>query len=516
MKATIKFYLALVWRRLPVMALIVILAAGLGVATAMQLPTVYSTSARLLVEGAAIPDDLASSTVRTGAAEQLDVIQQRLMTRANLIDIANKHSVFPNIREMTPDSIVDQMRRRTSIRSASGRDRATLMTISFEASDPQTAANVVNEYVTLILDENVRYRTNRAEDTEAFFSQEVDRLSGELDIQKDRILRFKQANADALPDNLSFRLNRQTLLQERVGEGERRIAELTEQKERLAAIYEASGALALVDERDMSPEERQMRDLQRQLSEALTIYSEENPKVKLLRTRLSQLEAAVTAQAPANADGVAEAASPLDIEVGRIDAQIDYISRQVNEAEAELAKVSDSIARTPSNAIALEALERDYSNIQSQYNGAVGRLARAQTGERIELLSKGQRIAVLEQASVPTDPTGPDRPRVAQAGVLAGFALAGGLFVLLELLNNAIRRPKELTTALGITPFAVLSYIETDQERRRRRILWAVVIGSLIVGVAVAVWAIQTYYLPMDLVVEKVADKLGLKGLLPF
>ena len=516
MKSTIKFYLALILRRLPVMALIAILAVGMGVAIAVQLPNVYSTSARLLVVGAEIPDELASSTVNTGAAEQLDVIQQLLLTRANLIDIANRHSVFPNVRDMTPDSIVEQMRRRTSIRSTSGRDRATLMTISFEASDPQTAANVVNDYVTLVLNENVRYRTDRAEGTESFFNQEVSRLSDDLDIQKDRILRFKQTNADALPDNMTFRMNRQTLLQERVAEGERRIGELTEQKERLIAIYEASGTLSLTNEANLSPEERQLRDLQRQLNEALAIYSEENPRVKLLRTRLSQLEAAVNGQNASSADKNAEVASPLDIEVGRIDAQIDYISRQVDEAEAELARVSDSIARTPSNAIALEALERDYENIQSQYNAAVSRLARAQTGERIELMSKGQRIAVLEQASVPTDPTGPNRPLVAQAGVLAGFAMAGGLFVLLELLNNAIRRPKEMTTALGITPFAVLSYIETDQERRRRRLLWILVIGGLIAGVSAAIWAAHTYYLPIDLLYTKVVDQLGLKEMLPF
>ena len=516
MKSTIKFYLALILRRLPVMALIAIVAVGMGVAIAVQLPNVYSTSARLLVVGAEIPDELASSTVNTGAAEQLDVIQQLLLTRANLIDIANRHSVFPNVRDMTPDSIVEQMRRRTSIRSTSGRDRATLMTISFEASDPQTAANVVNDYVTLVLNENVRYRTDRAEGTESFFNQEVSRLSDDLDIQKDRILRFKQTNADALPDNMTFRMNRQTLLQERVAEGERRIGELTEQKERLIAIYEASGTLSLTNEANLSPEERQLRDLQRQLNEALAIYSEENPRVKLLRTRLSQLEAAVNGQNASSADKNAEVASPLDIEVGRIDAQIDYISRQVDEAEAELARVSDSIARTPSNAIALEALERDYENIQSQYNAAVSRLARAQTGERIELMSKGQRIAVLEQASVPTNPTGPNRPRIAQAGVLAGFAMAGGLFVLLELLNNAIRRPKEMTTALGITPFAVLSYIETDQERRRRRLLWILVIGGLIAGVSAAIWAAHTYYLPIDLLYTKVVDQLGLKEMLPF
>ena len=515
MKSMVMFYLALIWRRLPAMLLIVLLTAGLGVAVAVQSPEVYSTSARLLVERAEIPDSLAASTVQTDAAEQLDVIEQRLMTRTNLIEVANKFSVLPNSSNMTPDAILEQMRERTTIRTTSGRNSATLMTISFETNDPRIAASVVNEYVTLILDENVRYRTNWAEGTEFFFRQEVERLSGDLDIQKDRILRFKQTNSDALPDNLEFRLNRQTMLQERIAEGQRRIAELTEQKERITAVYQASGGLGMMNVENLTPEQRQLRDLQSQLNEALTVYSAENPRVKLLQTRIDQLETVVAAQSGGMNPGT-EPASVLDVEIGQIDAQIDVINRQLTAAETELEAVSDSISRTPANAIALEALERDYANIQSQYNAAVARLAQAQTGERIELMSKGERITVLEQASVPTDPTGPNRPRIAQAGILAGFALAAGLFVLLELLNTAIRRPKELTTALGITPFAVLSYIETDAERRRRRLLWTILIGGGLLAIAGALWAIQTYYLPLDLVFTRVVEKLGLSDALPF
>lgn len=518
MKSMVKFYLALIWRRLPAMILIVLLAAGLGVAMAVQSPDVYRTSARLLVEGAEIPDNLAASTVQTTAAEQLDVIEQRLMTRANLIAIANKFAVFPGASGMTPDTIVEQMRDKTSISRTSGRNSATLMTISFETSDPRIAANVVNEYVTLILDENVRYRTNRAEGTESFFRQEVERLSGDLDIQKDRILRFKQTNADALPDNIGFRLSRQSMLQQQIAEGQRRVGELTEQKQRITAVYQASGGLGTMNTANLSPEQRQLNDLQSQLSEALAVYSAENPRVKLLQTRIDQLKTVVAAQAGATAgdETTTGTASVLDVELGQIDAQIDIINRQVAAAEAELESVSDTIARTPANAIALEALERDYANIQSQYNAAVARLAQAQTGERIELMSKGERITVLEQASVPTNPTGPDRPRIATAGVLGGFALAGGLFVLLEMLNTAIRRPKELTTALGITPFAVLSYIETDGERRRRRLLWTILIGGFVVAIVVGLWAIQTFYMPLDFVFARVVEKLGLSDALPF
>ena len=63
-----------------------------------------------------------------------------------------------------------------------------------------------------------------------------------------------------------------------------------------------------------------------------------------------------------------------------------------------------SIEATPGNAIALDTLERDYANTRTQYDQAVANRARAETGDLIEALAKGQRISVIEQAIAPREP----------------------------------------------------------------------------------------------------------------
>ena len=163
MISDIQFYVKLVARRLPAMVVLFLLAACAGVIIALRLPTMYQTSAKLLVESAQISGDLVRSTVQVNASEQLEVIQQRLLTRANLIDIANDLNVFPDAASMTPDEIVGKMRSSTRIRRTSGRDKATIMTLSFEAQNPRKAAQVVNEYVTIVLATNSNFRTERAE-----------------------------------------------------------------------------------------------------------------------------------------------------------------------------------------------------------------------------------------------------------------------------------------------------------------------------------------------------------------
>jgi uncharacterized protein involved in exopolysaccharide biosynthesis len=81
----LKFYFSLFLRRLPWFLLLLALGSAIGITLARVLPPVYVAQARLVVESEQIPDSLAASTVQTKATEQLQIIQQRILTRATLI-----------------------------------------------------------------------------------------------------------------------------------------------------------------------------------------------------------------------------------------------------------------------------------------------------------------------------------------------------------------------------------------------------------------------------------------------
>ena len=124
MISDLRFYLSLLPRRLPVMAVLFLVSSIASVIIAQRLPPMYSTSATLLVESPQISEDLVRSTVQVTASEQLQVIQQRLLTRSNLLDIAREVTVFPEQNTMTPDKIVEGMREATNISLSVGRDQA--------------------------------------------------------------------------------------------------------------------------------------------------------------------------------------------------------------------------------------------------------------------------------------------------------------------------------------------------------------------------------------------------------
>ena len=513
MNLDIQFYWGLLLRRLPAMtALFLVCAVSAGVA-ALKLPPTFSTSAQLLVEEAQIPDSMISTVVQTDANQQLQVIEQRLLTRANMLDIARKFDVFEDIRTMSPDTIVDEMRRQTTIRRTGGRGQATLMNVAFEARSGQVAALVVNEYVTLILQESSDFRMSRAENTLSFFEQEVTRLSDDLDVQSSQIITFKNDNATALPGDLTYRQNRQTLLQERQSRLERDIASLERQRNNMVTVFEATGAAALDGQTTRDPGAEALARLRLEMEQALAIYSESNPRVVLLRNRIENLEQTIQESAPAQGaqtENKTPEISMLDLSLAELDQRKESMQQELDATSIELTELEDSLRATAANAVVLGALERDFENIQARYNDAVRNLNQARVNERIEVSAQGQRVTVIENATVPQEPSGPNRLKLIAAGIAAGTGLAVGLFVLLEALNRTIRRPFEMQSKFGIIPLAVIPYMESSRERLTRRIALIAAFVAVLIAVPAALYLIDTMYMPLDILANKVFDRLGL------
>ncbi len=520
----VRFYLSLFLRRLPYFLLFVALGSVIGVTLARILPPVYLAEARLVVESEQIPDELAASTVRTEATVQLQIIQQRILTRDRLLEMANRLQIYAPVpgvstRRLDPDEIVEDLRERIRIVTtggtlSGGQAQATLVAVSFEAPTAVLSAAVTNEVVTLILQENVAMRTTVAAQTLDFFEREVERLDQELAQQGGKILAFKNANKDALPDSLEFRRTQQAAAQERVLQMDRETAVLKDRRDRLVQIYEQTGQIEPGSNANQTEEERQLQALKEQMAQILSVLSPENPRAQILQSQIEALERVVAEQ---RAAGGASPANPemsvYDLQLSDIDGQLAFIDAQRSQVLAELDALRVSIDATPGNSIALATLERDYDNTRSLYDVAVANRARAETGDVIEALAKGQRISIIEQAIAPQEPESPNRPLVALAGLVVGSALGVGVVLLLEVLNTSVRRPMDLTAKLGIAPFATLPFMRTAGQLHRRRAIIISVFAVVVLAIPIGLWALDTYYRPLDLLIDQVLNWTDLAGL---
>lgn len=510
----LRFYYALFLRRIHWFLLVAIAVSAFGIFMAKILPTVYVANATLVVESEQIPDTLAASTVRTQASEQLQIIQQRILTRETLVDMANRLKIYApenggKARPQDPDKLVLDLRKRIKIDTSEGTGQATLVSVSFEAPTAAMAAAVTNEVVTLILKTDVEMRTGSARNTLEFFKQEVVRLEKDLGDRAAAILAFKQANKEALPDSLDFRRSQQATLQQQLATLQQDEADLKARRDRLVRLHDAAqagGALnAMTPPQNQTPEQQQLRTLQDQLASQKSVLSPENPKIKMLESQIAALQKVVDGQASSGmVDNQGREMSAYEVQLADMDTQLTQMTERQAQVTTAMKALQETIDATPGNAIQLDALQRDYDNVKTQYDQAVANEARAETGESIETMAKGQRISVIEPAVAPTDPKRPNRKIIAIGGIVGGLVMGLGLVALIEFLHAGIRRPVEITEKLGIAVFATLPYMKTEQEIRRRRMVAALIV---VLGLAVLVavlWAVNRYYMPLDLLMDQV------------
>ncbi|MEO1548860.1 MAG: Wzz/FepE/Etk N-terminal domain-containing protein [Pseudomonadota bacterium] len=520
MDLDLRYYISVFLKRLPLFILVSLSLSMIGLTLAYMLPPVYRSQALLLVESPRI--DVAS-TVNVSSNEVIQIIEQRLLTRANLLEIADDFNVFKSGSGLSPSDKVDQMRAVTQFRvmvlgqQRRGAESATAFTISFQHENPRTAASVTNQLVTLTLEENQDIRGTFVEQNRQFFEQEVERLDRKLSELEQQITAFSIQNSEALPDSLDARRDQFTREQDRLLELEEQRTALLRDRTQIQRFIENPAVLAAQAGAQKSREEVDLTRLEIQLETARKTFSDRHPKVVALLTEIETLQRVIAG----TTSGTDEALSAEDFRISQLEQQMAQIDgflastdRKIAATEARIANLDTSIKATPQIAMTLNSLERDYEAAQLEYKFAQQNLSAASQSESIESQQKGERFEVIENAIVPERPESPNRMMIAGAGVAGGLGAGFALIILLELLNRKIQRPVELVKSLGIQPFGVVPYIETRREALRSRLKIAAVLVIVAAGIPSVLAYFHYQVMPLDLLVSKVTDKLGLDAFL--
>jgi uncharacterized protein involved in exopolysaccharide biosynthesis len=284
----------------------VIIASG-GVVAAKLWPAVYFSEGKILVESQQIPIDLVRPTVTSPAQERIRVIEQRTMTRDNLVAIADKFDLFPEKRRfMSVGEIVETVKESTKIApidagldfKQNSQNPTIVFSVGFEYSDPQTAARVANELTTRILNEDLRDRTSRANDTTKFLAREVQKL---------------QADLDALNSKIA-------------------VAQLKSTQDKV---------LAKTDQPMTS-----LGQLKAELAQKSALYSEKHPALQSLKRQIASMEREISSSAKEVAPAVkddATAAASLEA----LKAQQDALQRSLDAAQMKLAtaRIGESLEK---------------------------------------------------------------------------------------------------------------------------------------------------------------------------
>ena len=490
----------------------------LSVVLAFVIPPVYRSSATILIEQQEVPQDLVQSTVTGYANQRLQIIQQRVLTNASLLQIVQKFNLYPQTEKSVAqdNKIVGKMRQGIKVEPLSAnvtdpRSGASMMatisfTLSYDADSPEVAQQVAGELAKLFLNENVRMRTQQAESTTGFLSEEEERLGAHLAELEAKLAEFKERNTGRLPELMNLNMSQLERTQRELEDVERQTYNLEERKlllqGQLATVEPYTGRSAggrlreaqtdylsamakyspdhpdvvrarreiealkkeagVQDGRDQI--EAEYRKVRAELGAARETYGEDHPDVIRLKNSLALLEAKLKA-APASAQ-TGFAVKPDNPAYIALQTQLDTVNLNLKAAKDQRAKAKEKasdyerrVVQTPKVEQEGLSLQREYDSASKKYREIKQGLLGAETAVELEKGQRGGRFALLEPPQLPDSPRIPNRKAFILLGLVLGFGTGIGYASYAEYMDRTIRGSRSVRAVLRTPPLAVIPYI---------------------------------------------------------
>lgn len=365
----------------------------------------YQSTEVLQVTRPAIDDALARPTVNGSSARRLQLIEQQLMARGTVLEIAEMFGIYDDAPELSTTERVALMREAVEIQGiAAAREGFTddgaisVLSITATFDTPERAQGVAQEFSRRTLEISRDSRIHRARETLDFFIEEEENLLTRLDALEREETAYRLTNNLTIPGGVELR--------------QARIASLSDE---LLSI------------------ERERISLQQALAQ------------------LDPSQRAVT----------------LERAQDEINAQIRVLDQQQELLEARLAELTDAIEVTPQIERDLAAFQRRRDNIEAELELVSARRAEAEVGLKLEIQDQAERLTVIEEAALPDLPVTGSRRRIAVLGTAASVMFGLGLAFLLDLLHPVVRTARQMESRLGITPVVTIPPLEPTRRSRR-------------------------------------------------
>ncbi len=497
------FYCNAVWQRrwyALSTAWVVCIAGWFYVAT---IPDVFVSSGRLYVDTASMLRPLLQGlAVDTNIRSEIQIMQQTLLSRPNLQKVARMTDL--DITATTPDQmerLLTRLNDKTSVQSNGG----NLFKVSFEDGDPVRARDVVDALLTIFVEGNLGQSRNDMDEAQRFINDQIKDYERQLEQAEQRLANFKQQNFDILPGAAGYhgRVER--------AEGALIAAEnalnnaVTQEaviKRELSSVPELIGGVSNVGIGSGPPSDTTLRiiEIEAQVQELLTRYTEKHPDVVIAQRRLKaleaknerELEAALQNELSAGEEPTAETGVPnplySQLQLRLIEQQsiIQINQRRVDQIKGQIAELERLRSNVPAVEAELKKLNRDYGIIKANYDELLKRRESARISQEREVSAEPVQFRVVDPPEIPALPDGPNRGLFLTMVLFVGLGAGVGVAWVMIFIQDTFHDATNLGSAFAMP---VLGTVTAVQDLTRRG--WGL---SKLAGTAVVLIAMVGAY----------------------
>jgi polysaccharide chain length determinant protein (PEP-CTERM system associated) len=490
---TLADYLGILRRRRIYILTVLPAALLLAVWIAYVLTPNYRASATILLEPSSIPAELVQTTVADYADQQIELVQRQLMQPEQLEALVREQNPYPDMPELTPRELAQQVASDTTIERVDPITLAVLkasnaFSIHYHNPDPERAAAIAQRIADLFLAHNRQSRSDRASENYEFMLAQAKDVEKSIADAEQRIAQFKNLHGDALPDtqvrNVASieRLDRDLQsVESQIRTAEERHAMLSVQLSRLSPTLVGTAGNWRTE----------LATLQAELAEARVRYTPDHPDVKRLQRQIEALAAQVATEPEA------AATVPDNPDYLLVQSQLSAAKSELSALRATASRNRARIAGYESRLSVAPSVEREYSELTrvrdvllAQYRDIQAKLREADVAQNLESGQMGSRFAQIRKPSIPATPYEPNRLGIILLGIILGGGLTAGLAALAEASDPAVLGTRSLREITSYPVLASIPVMVNEADRRRQRSWWASYASVLTVAVLLVAWTV--------------------------
>lgn len=485
---TVDDYLGILRRRLWIIVVPALLVPAAALGISFLVAEEYTSLTLVLVEQQRVPESFVKSVVTDELNQRLGTMREQILSRTRLQPIIERFGLYKkDVGKVPMEELVNELRKAIEVTPVkpvvtSRADELPGFYISVTASEARTAQQVCAEITSMFMEENLKVREQRAQDTTQFLQKQVDEAKLRLDDQDRKLAAFKQRYIGQLPGQEQTNMSLLMGMTSQLDAVNQVLSRAQSDKTYLESLL-AQQLSSLEASKLAGDPERLEEQLERLRNELLTLearYTKEHPDVIKARADIAQLERKIqeSRSQPRPPQPAAERVAVNEpAELTQLRSQIHVAEVTIREKTKEQERLKGQIqllqARVQLSPVVeqqFKELTRDYETALEFYNELLSKKAQSEMATNLEKRQQGEQFRVMDPPNLPERPTFPNRPLFAGGGLAAGLALGVGLALLLEALDKSLRSERDIEAVLEVPTLALVPFVHPPESKSGR--LW--------------------------------------------
>jgi len=480
------------------------LPVGLGVY--LKIPKVYMATSLLSFQQQKISPNKMSPDVVSKLSDIVSTLTQIVISRTNLEGIILNLNLYSEERKILPvEDVIEIMRKKIEIKPMK---RGDVFTIAYSGSKPGEVVKVTNELAAKFIEENLKYRQERASETSDYTSDELQMAKQVMDQKENAMRDYKLKYYYEMPEQKDSNVARLNALQEQyqnyqlnIQELQRTLVLIEEQVSDRKKIIESAVSVNLdADGKDVGvpvSSVQRLAQMKLVLEQLLLKYTEKHPEVKRTRKSIAKLEKEVSLEADTGATQSVSAGmitgdskrKVLDANILQLQAQrknielnIASIRKEQERLKKHIEQYEKWVASAPTREAEWSSLTREYGQLKRHYDYLVSQDLQAKSMLNLERRQQGSQFKIEDPARFPGKPIKPNFFKILGGAIAIGLGLGFGLAFCLDFFDTTFRDGSDAGSYLGLPLISIIPYIETRKEVKRGRWVWVFSVGFLVCG----------------------------------